>query len=280
MRISRYTPTLFVCACLLLTSCDSSSAIGANSETIAPARQDATGAARGMEQRSAANTSKLPARAVIERVMAEQYGDRFDPERNCWQYSVELNGIQGNYCMAPAQPEVVRVGDETRLFFYAANRSEMGAGSPYSYSATEPGLMGAFALRLAPDGAWTYVASEKAMSFGTAGNCGCDKAQFIKLDSRQTYGWLFTSGGIWQGIVVSNYSIVAPVGRRFRDLSAIPDVSESDQGATHAIKVIATTDAKGLYPLRVIRQRGGRIDREMLIEFDPARGVYALPPGQ
>ena len=137
--------------------------------------------------------------------------------------------------------------------------------------------MGAFALRLDPTGHATYVASERALQFGTAGDCGCRDARFVRLDSGYTYGWLFTSGGIWQGTVVSNYSIVAPVGRKFVDLSAIPDVAEDDQGATHVIKVEATNVAKGLYPLRVIRQRNGKKEQEFLIEFDRARGVYSLP---
>lgn len=222
--------------------------------------------------RTAAMPTETEMGSIVRAVMGQQYGN-FDPSHDCWEYAIENESPR--YCMASGPARWVHAGNETLLFFYAYSRPDTEPGD--TYSAADPGVMGAFALKLGSVPRWNYVAIEKAMTFGTNGYCGCDQAKFVKLDRHGRYGWLFASGGVWQGIVVSNYSIVAPMGEGFEDLSAIPEVTEEEQDARYVIEVVETPTGDGLFPLRVTKTKDGSAARGFLVEFDAVRGRYALP---
>ena len=97
--------------------------------------------------------------------------------------------------------------------------------------------MGAFKIRLGGKQGWTYEAFDAGTDYGTAGNCGCAKAQFVKLSNAGDYGWLFTSGGTSQGVTVSDYSLVAPAKNRIKDLSKLSQTTEKAQNVTYDVSV-------------------------------------------
>ncbi|MCT7103959.1 hypothetical protein M1702_24770, partial [Salmonella enterica subsp. enterica serovar Poona] len=84
---------------------------------------------------------------------------------------------------------------------------------------------------------WTYQSLDNALEFGSNGYCGCNKAEFVQLSQQSDYGWLFTSGGVFQGTVVADYNIVMAHKGGFVDVSKIPQVREAAQDVQYDVKV-------------------------------------------
>ena len=115
------------------------------------------------------------------------------------------------------------------------------------------------------------------MEFGSIGNCACEEASLLKLGNDDFYGWTFSSGGIWQGIVVLNHAIVAPQGGGFSNISSIPEIREEDQETVYKIKVVDADADKKVFPLLVSKQIKGQAVQELIVPFDDNKKVYKLP---
>lgn len=252
----------------------------------APAAQPASGpAAQAAAQPPAASAhapqpSAQPVLApadlerIVTEVMDQAYPGARDAEHGCWTYAFETQQDELAYCMRPHPAREVATASGPTVYFYASNATDIRGNPDYAYAAPDPGLMAAFRLSVSPDGRWTLLGSEKGMPFGTAGGCGCEDATFLRL-GRETYGWTFTSGGMWQGVIVSDHEIVAPSGQGFKDISDIPDIREDAQDVEYRIAVISDDPQRDAYPLRVEKYRGDRKVGERTVEFDRAKGMYA-----
>jgi hypothetical protein len=115
------------------------------------------------------------------------------------------------------------------------------------------------------------------MTFGTVGDCGCRDAKLEKLSNKGDYGWVFTSGGVWQGTVVSSYSIVTAVKNEFLDVSKIPQIREGDQDVRYEMTVQPDPSAAGLYPLKVVKTKAKAKVAEFTVPFDATKARYELP---
>lgn len=223
--------------------------------------------------------SQAPDRTMLDRIVAElmqqQYGAIRDEAIGCTHYVWTQGDEQMRYCMQAAAPQVVRAGTAHELYLRTFN--SMDAAGIDSYDAITPGLMGAFRVRIDPDGRWRVLEASRALAFGTMGSCGCDKAAFLKLGP-QVYGWMFTSGGTWQGITVSNHEIVVPRNGGFVDVSAIPEIREQAQGVTYSVRVVEDA-GQGFWPLDVTRASDGGAPATRRVAFDHAAAVYRLPDG-
>lgn len=218
--------------------------------------------------------------AIVKAVMEDQYGKQYDAKHACWSFAYTTE--QGNdltYCMQPGKAERVDTPKGAQLFVRAANVVDMGGGASYDYGQVDPGLMGAFQLSLDAKGGWTYLALDNAMEFGSIGQCGCAQARLVKLSNRGDYGWLFVSGGMWQGTVVANYSIVVPHKGGFADISRVPQIREGAQDVQYELKVLEDASANGLFPLLVTKTRDGAKVAETPVRFDPKAFAYRLPDG-
>jgi hypothetical protein len=213
---------------------------------------------------------------IVKKIMDEQYGARFNEKYQCWDY-VAANLDDKQYCMKPGVATLVNAKTGKAIYFHASSRADIADDPAYAYGAVDPGLLGAFKLSMDGSGTWKSAASNKAMEFGSIGNCGCDQARFLKLGNGDFYGWTFSSGGTWQGITVLNYAIVAPQGDGFANISSIPEIREEDQEATYQIKVVDTDADKKVFPLLVSKQSKGQAAQELLVPFDDNRKVYKLP---
>lgn len=228
-----------------------------------------------------ADTPAVDVNAIVKAVMADQYGSQYDGKHDCWTFAhTTEQGDALSYCMAPGQPEVVDTAKGKLLYLYAANRYDIHDDNRYAYGQSEPGLMGAFVVRVDAKGQWTYQSLDNAMEFGANGYCGCNKAAFVKLSGQGDYGWLFTSGGVWQGTVVADYSIVMAHKGGFVDVSKIPQTKESAQGVSYDVKVLADQGGKGMFPLQVTQSKDGATIKSFQVTFDPRAFVYALPKGE
>jgi len=214
--------------------------------------------------------------AIVKKAMTEQYGDSFNEKYQCWDY-IATNLEDKQYCMKPGKATTVDANIGKTIYFHAASRADITDDLAYSYGSVDSGLLGAFKLSMDASGAWKSSASNKAMEFGSVGNCGCDQAKLLKLGDGDFYGWIFSSGGTWQGITVLNHAIVAPQGDVFANISSIPEIREEDQETIYQIKVVGTDTNKKIYPLLVSKQRKGQAAQELLVPFDENKKIYSLP---
>jgi len=226
-----------------------------------------------------ADSPSLDVNAIVKAVMEDQYGKQYDSKHECWTFAhMTEQGDALTYCMSPGKPELIDTPKGKLLYIYAANRYDIHDDNRYAYGQSEPGLMGAFAVRIDAKGQWTYQSLDNAMEFGANGYCGCNKADFVKLSQQGDYGWLFTSGGVWQGTVVADYSIVMAHKGGFVDVSKIPQTKESAQDVRYDIKI--ATGGPGMFPLDVTKSKGGATVTSFQVKFDPKAYAYALPAGE
>lgn len=228
-----------------------------------------------------ADSTSPDADAIVKAVMADQYGKQYDDKHACWifDYTTE-QGDALTYCMRAGKPELVDAPGGKQLFVAAANAYDIHDDNRYTYSQAQPGLMGAFKVKLGASGQWTYLAIDNAMEFGAGGYCGCNKASFVKLSAQGDYGWLFTSGSSFQGSTVADYSLVVARKGEFVDVSKIPRVRASAQDVTYDVKVPETGPAIGMFPLDVTKSKAGTTLASFKVPFDSKTFVYALPAGQ
>lgn len=215
---------------------------------------------------------------IVDAVMNSAYPDSHDAAAGCWRtlHEVPVRDETVAYCMRP-QParQVPSEHGGTTVHLIAANANDLGDNLDYAYSAVDAGLMAAFQIDVAQDGSWTLAASAKGMEFGTAGECGCEQARFTRLGA-DYYGWMFTSGGMWQGVLATQHAVVAPHAGGFKDLGALPEVREDQQDVRYALSVVDDDAAREFYPLRVEKMRGDTKIGERMLEFDRARWAYPV----
>lgn len=215
--------------------------------------------------------------AIVKAVMEDQYGKDYDARHGCWTYThTTEQGDDLTYCMRPGKPELVQTAKGRQLFVRAASVYDIRDDQRYRYSHVAPGLMGAFQLQLDARGGWTFLALDNELEFGSAGYCGCNDARFVKLSNQGDYGWLFASGGVWQGIVAAGYTLLLPRKGGFVDISRIPQVKEDEQGVEYALEVAPDQAGLGLFPLRVTRKSGAGTET-FTVNFEPKAGAYHLP---
>ncbi|KAF1006700.1 MAG: hypothetical protein GAK28_02374 [Luteibacter sp.] len=223
---------------------------------------------------SSATLAREPAdiATIVRNVMTDTYGNAYDARNACWTYRWKNDqGEEATYCMRPGKPEVV----DGTLYLRTFNATDTG-DAHYAYAHVEPGLMGAFRIRLHDKGAWTYQAFEPAMDYGSAGDCGCAQARFVKLGAQGPYGWMFTSGGIWSGVVVENLSIVTDLHGTMKDIAGLPMRAEDNQDTSYRFS-IAPGATQGMYPLHAVKTVKGKPSTTFDVPFDPATSRYMLP---
>ncbi|MEW6644961.1 MAG: hypothetical protein AB1586_30955 [Pseudomonadota bacterium] len=216
--------------------------------------------------------------AIVKAVMNNQYGTQYDAKHTCWTYThTSKQGDDITYCMRPGLPELVETAKGKLLFISAANAYDIRDDNRYAYSQSQPGLMGAFTIGIDTKGPWTYAALNNAMEFGSGGYCGCNKASFVKLSNQGDYGWLFVSGGAWNGTVVADYSILMPRKGDFADISRIPQIQEGGQDIKYELKVASDRPGAGLFPLVVTKIKGNVAIEDIQVNFDSKKFAYVMP---
>ena len=272
-------------ACLLALAAAASVSLSGCRQQTAPAAQPASAPASQPQVQpvaTPANVAPQPAQTrlapadlqrIVSEVMEHEYPGARDAEHGCWTYASKGQD-ELSYCMRPHPAQEVMAATGPMVYFHASNATDIRGNPDYAYASPDAGLMAAFQVSVSSDGRWTLLASEKAMPFGTAGSCGCEDAKFLRL-GKDVYGWAFTSGGMWQGVIVSNHEIVVPGGSGFKDISDIPDIREEAQDVEYRIAVMSDVPERERYPLRVEKYQGDRKVGERIVEFDRAKGMYA-----
>ncbi|MCC7248302.1 MAG: hypothetical protein IT473_06745 [Lysobacter sp.] len=221
-----------------------------------------------------AANAEANAEAIVREVMRAQYGDGYDAERDCWPTTYDDGNDSFDYCMRPAKATTVETPAGKQLLFLAHNIQDFDAKTRrYSYSRLDPGLIGLFALSLDAKGGWAVRAATKVEPFGMEGDCGCNDAQPTRL-GRDDYGWILASGGMWQGVVVSDFSVYAPIQGKYAPVGTFADIAEDEQAVSHRVTVDASNPDAPHYPLIVATLRDQREVGRETVAFDAKRMRY------
>lgn len=270
-------PTFFLLA-LLAAGCSPQSG-GLQEEVDSPKSASVANALGGSKSESAGASDHVPPnseelRSIVKEIMDSAYGaNNFDASRRCWKYSFQAGNESLDYCIIGAISKVSSDADGVKV--YVQSHSDPQAEI---YSQVDPGLEGLFFVGLDADKKVTVLASKPAIDMGQAGDCGCLDAKVIQVGPAR-YGWLSTTGGVWQGVQVTRYSLQVPVGSEIRDVSGIPRVSENTPD--ESIDLNVKSDGKvvaGMYPLEITRKRGANVLETRLVLYDEAKGIYPWSP--
>ncbi|MEQ1512424.1 MAG: hypothetical protein ABL934_07065 [Lysobacteraceae bacterium] len=268
-----------ITAVLLIASAGLISACKASAPEVAAPQAIVAGASEAAAPEVVPSAAKAPAAAevdvarIVADVMRQQYPDGYDEKHDCWAFSRVSGGNRTEYCMRSRSPQWADAEGGKSFYFLASSASDINDDLRYAYGSVDSGLMGAFQVSIGSDGGWKLVSAEKAIDFGTAGACGCENASLVKL-GRAYYGWMFTSGGMWQGIVVSNHEIVAPHDGGFKNLSAIPEIREEAQDVRYTVAVVDGDPEADIFPLKVEKLESGKKAGERIVGFDRDKWAY------
>lgn len=227
-------------------------------------------------------TSDKDVAQIIHSVMDEQYGaSNYNAKYNCWDIELEGNGgLSTQYCMKPGPSRVVSESGVAVLYLLSYNRSDITGDLDYSYSHSDLGLMGAFkTVHDDKTNQWTYVAGNQAMDCGTSGTCGCEDAELVAIGANR-HGWIFTTGGSWQGTLVLNYVIVTDFDGKFFNVSAVPHIREESQDVEYGLHVANVRQTQPMFPLIVTKTRAGKKIEDITVPFDASKRIYVLPEGK
>ena len=215
---------------------------------------------------------------LVTAAMSLRYLARHTQARDCWLY---MDQRYGRYCVKPLRSQWVERSGIRQLYLLTAGEPITADDRSEDLPAHAlPGLVGAFALVATADGAPKFLAATDAFMYGSFGDSGASTARLIQIGAGDYYGWIFSSGGTWQGISVGWHHILAPHGRRFVDLSAIPTMRESDQDHRYTISYDRASSAGRVYPLTVTKlaqPRGAEV-AHFLVPFNFRTWRYELPP--
>lgn len=278
MQMSR---GVFLLAASALIACKPPAQVPSPSldEQHASSAKDLGRDSRSTSSQSAGSVTQTPqdeTAPIVNSIMEDQYGNSFDSTLQCWIHAASVAGTKLDYCMRPGRVEVVAGTTKRRLFFTAANVLDSGAApGRFMYGHLDPGLMGAFEVDVESTGKWSLVAASPVMEFGSAGACGCQDAKFVRL-GRDQYGWVFTSGGTWQGTTVLYHSIIARRGQRFEDVSRIPMIEEGAQDVEYTIAFDSSDLNMDIFPLLVTRAHADGDSTEFKVPFDASKWTYEM----
>ena len=256
-----------------------------------PAPQTADQSLQGAEPPSpltsapSAQMSQLDLERLAKVVLSERYGDSArDEALDCWRDGA---ADEPPYCMRLSQVRRVEEAGRSVLYVLASNINRFDVPD-YQYGHADSGRVAAFAAVINRDGSLgKLLASASGLSYGSNGNCGCDGAALVKLGADK-HAWHFVSGGVWQGVVVTNHALLSRAGEAFVDVSEIPEMSEGDQSHRISIAVDEGDPELKAFPLIVTKRsvveaaaanpliEGERVAR-WVVRPSEKDGIYRIP---
>ena len=208
---------------------------------------------------------------VINAVMNEQYGkSSYKANLGCWDFTSEADV---SWCLKPVKHK--QVG---KVLYFFATSDEIAAmpDAGYTYGLNDSGLLGVFAVELNGKD-YDYIASSKNLEFGSTGSCGCNNTSFLPINPQQEYGLMFSSGIMNQGVISSFHHIIVPINNSFKDVSAIPEITEDNQDILYKIHFSVDNTQNGFYPIVIEKTRDNQIIGSRLVYFDLKTQLFDFP---
>ncbi|MGB0127918.1 MAG: hypothetical protein WBP72_09790 [Rhodocyclaceae bacterium] len=222
-----------------------------------------------------------------KQVLDKVYGN-YDKKHGCW-IAVDTENDQ-RYCMKLDRSDKVSAENGQRLYVLVAGDAVDERGEPNGSHASA-GMVGAFVVEQRGNAA--EIVSGDAKILAGASGSGPTKWKFVKLGPADYWGWLNSAGDCHQGYCGSRYVILAPYGKKIRDLAGIVE-SYSDAGACGdkrcerksssletKLEIDATRIDEKVFPLLVTvsgQDKGKRLaPKTWTVPFDAAKWNYAQP---
>jgi hypothetical protein len=222
-----------------------------------------------------------------KQVLDKVYGN-YDKKHGCW-IAVDTENDQ-RYCMKLYRSDKVSAEGGQRLYLLVAGDAVDERGESNGSHATA-GMVGAFVIEQRASGAEMSAGDAKIL-LGASGS-GPTKWKLVKLGPSDYWGWQNSAGDCHQGYCGSRYVILAPYGKKIRDLAGIVE-SYSDGGACGdkrcerksssletKLEIDSTRLDEKVFPLLVTvagQDKGKRLaPKTWTVPFDAAKWSYAQP---
>jgi hypothetical protein len=279
------TTALIACVAAALAACKRSEAPSPqapqSSEVSAAPHAFAFSTAREGE---APRTVDDPALLALAKPILDEVYSGYDEAGRCWK--TEAEGL--NYCMELDRVDRVNAPAGERLYLLARGSTADG-GHP------TPGLIGAFVLER-QQGRWAMLSGDARMNYGAYGNAPANW-KFVKVGPSDYWGWLNTHGDVHQGYAGSWYIVLAPYGKKIKDLAGMT-AEYSDAGACNeddkvceqktsdldsTLEIDTSRIQDKVFPLRiaVMGKNSGKTLAPQTWEFtfSEKNWNYVMPPG-
>jgi hypothetical protein len=221
-----------------------------------------------------------------EDILDKTYG-KHDKQKNCW-YAMGENSQR--YCMKIDQVDKRATASGKRLYLLVAGEAVDEKGEPNGAHATA-GLVGAFVVE-EHNGHGEIIASDAHLSIGEYG-VGPTGWKLLQLGPSDYWGWQNTAGGGNQGVFGSWYSILAPYGKKIRDLGGFLASFEDSGRCTNKqcersssdleskLAIDASQPNAKVYPLQITvtgKYRGKKLTpKTWTLPFDTQSWKYVQP---
>ena len=168
----------------------------------------------------------FPANAQVkpESILSRVY-ENYIKKKACWTTVLQENSQK--YCMKLDRTDRIVVNGISRIYILATGTAIDDQGNENGSHASS-GLVGAFVLE--EKGQDIQLLAGDAKIFMGASGSAPTKWRFVKLGATNYWGWLNTTGDCHQGYCGSRYAILAPYGKRIRDIAGFP-ASADNSGA-------------------------------------------------
>jgi hypothetical protein len=209
-------------------------------------------------------------------------------KNNCLRYHSDTPKYY--YCMKVDRVDTVRANDGLRTYVLLSGEMTNGDGEGGSH--VDGGLVGALVLKEGSKG-MEIIAGDPAISMGAFGS-GPTKWDLVKLGPSSYWGWKNTWGDTHQGITGTRYSILAPYGKKIKELAGfVQDYSDEgncDEASgckatsyTSHLKIDSTQIGDKVFPLNITvsgTEKGKTIpEKTWIFPFDTKTWSYVEPKG-
>lgn len=151
--------------------------------------------------------------------------DGYDKKNGCWR--ARADDPEYYYCLRIDRTDNLKTDTGTRIYvLLSGEKMDMQGDSASSH--VDPGMVGALIIGEGQDGKPEIIAGDPRIFIGAFAQ-GPTKWELVKLGPTDYWGWKNTWGDAHQGISGTRVSILAPYGKRIRDLAGFVD-SFSDAG--------------------------------------------------
>lgn len=150
---------------------------------------------------------------VADAVLRQVY-DGYDAQNGCWR--ARADDADGYCCLKIDRQDRVETATGPRLYLLLAGGCYDSEGQAIGEHSS-PGLVGALVLGLGQNGV-DILAGDPRIPMGAWGTAPTDWS-LMKLGPSDYWGWVNTLGYTGQGYTEMVYSILAPYGKRIRDLA-------------------------------------------------------------
>lgn len=165
----------------------------------------------------------LEANSALEALLGNIYG-KYSEQGKCW-VSLDRENNQ-KYCMKIDKVDKINVGTQKRIYALLSGGAINDEGAEESTHALS-GMVGAFVIEDL-EGQLSILASSPQILMGTWGSAP-GEWELLKIGNDNYYGWKSTTGNCHQGYCGSYYVLLAPYGKRVKDIAGVVS-SYSDDG--------------------------------------------------